>query len=59
VDNTLLTTVALGLEVEIDVHGLDAEIKAGRLTGFRSGDLDVRATLSIDGHRIAERERSY
>lgn len=59
VDNALLTTVALDLEIELDVHGLDAEITAARLTAFRSGDLDVRATLSVEGHRLAERERSF
>lgn len=59
VDNALLTTISLGLEVEVDVHGLDAEIEAGRLAGLRSGDLDVRARLSIEGHRIGEREHSY
>ncbi len=58
-NEVLLATIALGLEVEIDVHGLDAEIRGGRLVGFHGGDLDVRATLSAEGHKITERVRSY
>ena len=59
VNGALLATINLGLEVEINVHGLDAEIRSARLTALRTGDVDVRATLSFEGSAVVERERSY
>lgn len=58
VDNRLVATIGLGLDVEIDVHSLDAELRAGRLAALHTGNLDVRATLSVEEHEIAERTRS-
>ena len=59
VNGAHIATIDLGLEVEIDVHGLDAEIRDARLTALRTGDVDVRATLSVKGRAVVERERSY
>lgn len=59
VNGARVLTVTLGLEIELDVHVLDAEIASGLLCGIHAGDVDVRARLSIDGRPVAERGRTF
>lgn len=54
----LVAVIVFDLEVYIDVHGVDAIVRGGRLVGLRGGDVDLGARLSTRGQTIVERRTS-
>lgn len=55
VDGSLVAVLDLVLEVYADVHTLDALVRGGRLVAVGAGDVDVGASLSVDGGPPLER----
>jgi hypothetical protein len=55
VDELRVATVHLQLTLGLDVKALVAAVAGGRLVGVRSGSCTVRAALSAEGARLAER----
>lgn len=58
VGDVLVAVIAFDLEVHIDVHGVDAIVRGGRLVALRGGDVDLGARLSAEGQTIIERQVS-
>jgi hypothetical protein len=51
-----IATVTLQVQLELLIKGLEAVIKAGRLTEVRAGTCDVDAALTIAGRPVAQRQ---
>lgn len=49
----LVTRVTLTLEVRVDITGLEASVRDGRLTAVHAGDAVVTASLAVEGVRLA------
>jgi hypothetical protein len=56
VANLPVAVIGLLVQLEIQVRGLLAVIRGGRLTAIRAGDCDLAGTLAIAGVRVAHRQ---
>jgi hypothetical protein len=56
--NVTVVTIDFEARLEMKIKGLLAVIRAGCLTGVRSGVCDVVGTLAVDGFEILHRERT-
>lgn len=57
VDGVRLNSFEFELTVEFDVKGLSAVVRGGALVALRGGECLVAARVSLEGARLAERER--
>jgi hypothetical protein len=53
VDDMTVATVEVTIEMVVDVDGLIATVRAGRLTALHSGQCEVRVTLEYAGRELA------
>jgi hypothetical protein len=51
-DGATITTIALDLEVQARIDGLDAAVADGQLVGLASGSADLTVTLRVDGAEV-------
>lgn len=55
VDEMLVDTVAVTLQVIFEITALEADVRAGRIYMFEAGGCTVSASLSVDGIQLAQR----
>lgn len=59
VDGALLNSFELDLTLVFEVTGLAAVVRSGDLAALRGGACEVTGTLSLEGAKLAERQRSF
>lgn len=55
VDGVKVNSFEFDLQVVFDLEGVSAVVSTGRLTALRGGRCEVRAALTLEGARLAER----
>jgi hypothetical protein len=57
VDGYRVARIDLEIELALQLHGVTAVVRAGRLTALRSGRAEVGAKVSIEGVQVTEASR--